>query len=150
MTLETQVVAYLRADDDLPALVPGGIYAYSDLGEEGITDAITTPDVWADGEFQPTIIVREGERVPTGQLVDFALKVNDDNQRVTLWFYATSAAEIDVALESAHWLMMGHAFSSAWPAAPAGGSETTQAPELPTGIKVKRESYMVRSLRLAA
>ena len=148
MTREAEVVALLRADEPLALLAPGGVYADSDLGVEGISDAVTMPDVWTGGSFQPTLIVRQGQRVPTGLFNDYKTQTTDTNQRISLWAYATTRAEIEAILEAGYRLLMGHSFARAWPTQHiGGGAPYMQAPELAAGINQMSEEYLIRSLR---
>lgn len=144
---EIEVAAYLRSDDDLVALAPGGIYAASVLGVEGITDPINTPSVWAGG-FQATIQVRQGADIPSGLLVDFKTKATHNNQRVSIYAYALEAETVDTILKVVYGLMMGHKFDGAWGAIPIGGlSDIRDAPELPPGTKVGSKDYQIGSVQ---
>jgi hypothetical protein len=152
MRREEEVAEYLRGDPLLGTLLPGGIYADADLGDEGITDAVTTPDVWSGGTLRATAIVRERAEVPTLQLVDVKRQVADSNQVVEIWLYAPSAAALDSVRQRVYALMQGHVFARAWPAVWVPGLAVGSVPELPAGlgIKMMREDYQIRALRRAA
>lgn len=142
MSRESEVATYLRADEALAALVPGGIYEESSLPEAGITDAITTPDVWAGGVFQTTIRVRQGAAVPTGDLQDVTLQHTSMSQRIEVWAYATSVDAIEEIFNQVYTLLMGQRVGVGWRATQAGGGPgIRQAPELPPGIKTNHEDY---------
>jgi hypothetical protein len=146
-TRESQVVTHLRTDEPLGVLVPGGIYADADLGVEGITDAVTTPDVWTGGSFQPTIVVRERAAVPTGDLQSIASGRTSTSQAVEVWVYAQSADTIQSALDHVYRLLMGKRLARAFSATWAGGAPLMQAPELPAGIKTRHEDYRIVIIR---
>lgn len=143
---EQEVAAYLRADDDLAALVPGGTYAASSLPVAGITDPITTPDVWADG-FQPSVIVRQRSAVPSGLLVDYKTQETDSNQVIEVWAYALAVDTVESILDAVYGLMQGHAFTLAWPATWTQTVGVLDAPELPPGTKMARMDYGIKSIR---
>lgn len=143
---ETEVAAYLAADPDLAALVPGGVYAASALGVEGITDAITTPDVWTGG-FQTTVVVHQRSAVPSGLLVDFKTQESDSNQVIEVYVYALEVADVETVLDAVYGLMQGHAFESAWPANWTETVGVLDAPELPPGTKMARMDFTMKSIR---
>lgn len=150
MSREAEVVTYLRADTDLGTLLPGGIYASSDLSVAGLTDRTMT-DVWAGGEFQPTAIVRQRAPVPTGALQSIGTKHTSMSQVVEVWVYATENQAIEDAFERVYALMMGKRLSAAFSATWVGsGPGVMQAPELPAGIKVDRQDFRVVSIRFVA
>lgn len=147
-TREAEVATYLRTDGTLAALVPGGIYAMGDLGVEGITDAVTTPDVWTGGVFQPTLVVRQRAQVPTGDLQSIRSQRTSVSQAVEVWAYSDDDDEITDILNRVYRLMMGKrliaAFSATWI---GGGPGILPAPELPPGIKTHHEDYRIVFIR---
>lgn len=143
---EIEVAAYLRSDDDLAALVPGGIYAASVLGVEGITDPVTTPDVWADG-FQTTIVVRQRSAVPGGLLVDFKTQESDSNQAIEVYAYALEVETVESVLDAVYGLMQGHKFTAAWAANWSLTVGVLDAVELPPGTKMARMDFTIKSIR---
>lgn len=150
MSRESEVVDYLRADTDLGILLPGGVYGYVELGVIGITDPLTTPDVWAGSVFNACAIVRQRAPVPTGQLVDFRRQTTDINQVVEVYVYAATESEIEAAQDRIYALLMGHRLTRAWPAESVFAVGPEQAPELPAGIRQVRADYRIRSLKTAA
>lgn len=150
MSREAEVVTYLRADPTLEDLAPGGIYPDSDLGEEGITDPTTTPDVYAGGEFQTTIVVRERAPVPTGDLQSIGSQRTSTSQAIEVWVYALTADAIEAVLNRVYSLMMGKRLSKAFSATWAGGMPTQRAPELSSVIFTRHEDYRVVSIRMPA
>lgn len=149
MTREGEVVTYLRTDDDLDDLAPGGVYADADLGEESITDPITTPDVWTGGVFQTTIVVRERAPVPTGDLQSTRTQRTSMSQAIEVWVYGLTAAAVQAALNRVYTLMMGKRLAAAFSATWVGGSSLIQAPELPPGILTRHEDYRIVTIRRA-
>lgn len=147
MTRETEVVALLRQDEAVSALATGGVYALTDLPVAGITDPITTPDVWPDGVFAPTIIVRQAARIPTGELVNFKTQETDTRQRVEVWCYALTIDTVDALAQAVYGALMGARLSAAWPAEPVGGIDILDAPDLPPGTKVQRVDFVIRSIQ---
>jgi hypothetical protein len=150
MSRETEVAAYLRSDEDLALLAPGGIYADGMLATEGIGDVLTTPDVWAGGVFQTSVIVRQRQRVPTGLFTNFKSQIADSRQVIEVWAYALEADALEAVLDQIYALMQGHPFSAAWPSLwIGGGAPIMQCPELPPGIYQSSAWYELRSLRRA-
>lgn len=146
-TREVEVVEYLRADETLGELAPGGIYADSDLTEIGITDPATTPDVYLDGVFQTTIRVHQRAPVPTGDLQSIATQRTSMSQVIEVWGYGTPAA-IEAALNQVYALMMGKRFTAAFSATWAGsGPGIMQAPGLSPGIRTRHEDYRIVTIR---
>lgn len=151
MSRESEAVTYLRADTALDALLPGGVYIYAELGVIGITDALTTPDVWTGGVFHPCAIVRQRSPVPTGALQSIITKRTSMSQVIEVWVYAKTSDEIETALARIYALMMGKRLPAAFSATWVGGlPSVTQAPELPPEIKVGRNDYRIVSIRIAA
>lgn len=149
MSREAEVVTYLRADSGSETIAPGGIYAYSDLGEEGITDSATTPDVYAGGELQTTIVVRERSPVPTGDLQSIASQRTSMSQVIEVWAYSSDTTAIEAALNWVYGLMMGKRLARTFSATWAGGMPIQRAPEL-SGIFTRHEDYRVVSIRTPA
>lgn len=151
MSRESEVVAYLRADDELGDLLPGGVYGQTELGDIGITDKKSTPDVWTGGVFQPTAIVRMRSPVPTGALQSTGTQRTSMSQVVETWVYALDEADIEAAQNRIYALTMGKrlaaSFSATWVGSLPG---VVQAPELPAGVKVGREDYRIVSIRFVA
>jgi hypothetical protein len=150
MSMESETVALLADDLELGVLLPGGVYSYMLLGDEGITDRKTTPDVWAGGEFQATVVVRQRAPVPTGDLQSIRSQRVSYSQAVEVWVYALTAEEIEAALNRIYALMMGKRLTAAFSAVWAGsGPSILQSPELPPGIKNNHEDYRLVSIRRA-
>lgn len=148
MSRETEVAAYLRLDDDLLAVAPGGVYASGDLTVAGISDAVLTPDVWAGGVFNTALIVKQGKPVPTGLLTDYKTQTTHTMQRLGFWAYATTPAALEDVLNVVYALVMGRQFSGAWQAQPvAGGAPMMPCPELPSGIYQMSEEYLIGAMR---
>lgn len=149
MSREAEVVTYLSADPTLTALVPGGIYAESDLPIAGLTDAEYMTDVWAGGTFKTAIVVRQRAPVPTGDLQSVVSQRTSTSQAVEVWAYAATADAIEAALNRVYTLMMGKRLAAAFSATWVGGLSISDAPELPPGIKVARIDFRIVSIRRA-
>lgn len=143
---EDEVAAYLGADDILSTLAPGGVYAAGTLGVSGITDPITTPDVWVGG-FQATVVVRQRSAVPSGLLVDFKTQETDSNQVVEIYVYALEVATVEAVLEVVYGRVQGYKFSNAWRANWTQTVGVLDAPELPPGTRMARMDFMIKSIR---
>lgn len=151
MSLESETAAYLRADAELATLLPGGIYESSALSDIGLTDPVTAPDVWADGTFQPSAVVRQRALTPTGDLQSLSSRRTSASQVVEVWVYARDGTAIEAALDRVYALLMGKRFPRAFSATWVGsGLGISQAPELTSGIRVGREDYRVSLIRVAA
>jgi hypothetical protein len=146
MTRESEAVTHLRADEDPAALVTGGIYAFSVLGVEGITDPLVMPDVWSGG-FQPTIIVRLRTPVPAFGLIDLKDQAASNSQVLEIWAYALTAAEIYPILDAVYGSLQGYRFENAWRAEWVGGIDVMDAPELPPGTKLARIDFRIVAIR---
>ncbi len=149
MSRETEVAAYLRADATLTALLPGGIYSESDMGEAGITSAESTPAVWTGGVFQPCAVVRERMPVPQYQVVDETAQLTDQAQSVEVYVYSRVPATLETAHGRIYTLVQGHRFTAAWGARWQGGVSNRRAPELPD-VWMARRDYRLISIRKAA
>lgn len=148
MSRESEVVDYLRDDTDLGALLPGGVYGYVELGVIGITDALSTPDVWEGGVFNACAVVRMRAPVPTGQLQSTQTQRTSMSQVSEIRVYALDEAEIEAGQNRIYALLMGKRLTAAFSATWSGnGPGITQAPELPAGVRVGREDYRVVSIR---
>lgn len=150
MSRESEVVDYLRDDTDLGALLPGGVYGYVELGVIGITDALSTPDVWEGGVFNACAVVRMRAPVPTGQLTVFKTQTTDTNQVGEVRVYALDEADIEAGQDRIYALTMGHAFTAAWRSEWVFSVPAEQAPELPAGVRVSRADYRIRALKQPA
>lgn len=148
MTVETEAVTYYRSDPALMALCPGEIYANNNLTDAGITDAESTPDVWAGSEFQTCIVVRQRARVPTGALQSIQSQHTSVSQAIEVWAYAKTADEVEAVLNRIYALTMGHKFSGAFRAVQAGSMEIGDAPNL-LGVKVAHDDYRMVGIRRA-
>lgn len=146
MSRETEVAAYLAADPDLFALAAGGIYPASILDVSGITEPKSAKDVWANDVFNPTIVVRQGIRVSTGQLVDLKTQETDTNQRVAVWLYALDLETLEAMHNAVYGLMQGHKFSGAWGAEYIETIDTTPVPELPPGTWGEHIDFRIRAI----
>lgn len=144
---ELEVAAHLRASPTLTALALGGVYSHSTLGVEGITNPATTTSVWTGGVFQPTLVVRQRQPVPTLQFVDFKQQMTDTNQVVGVWGYALDAATVTAMLDVVYALVQGFPFASAWPARWTETMGPEAAPELPPGVQMMRADYAIRAIR---
>lgn len=148
MNREAEIVAYLRDDPDLGILLPGGVYGYAELSVEGLTDPLTTPDVWTGGVFQACAIVRMRSPVPTGDLQSTQTQRTSMSQVGEVWVYALDEADIEAGQNRIYALMMGKRLAGAFSATWVGsGPGIMQAPELPAGVRVGREDYRVVSIR---
>ena len=147
---EEEVRDVLRADEDLAALASGGVYAFSELGTEGLNDSATTPDVWTGGVFNACIVVKQRRRVPTGQLSSTKWQVTDTQQIVMVWAYAYDETTVEAIQDACYALLQGYKLSDAWRCEYVEESDIMQAPELPVGIKQQSQGYAVRALRRAA
>lgn len=121
MSLDTEVVTYLQADDTLMAIVTGGIYAKSVIGgADGFSrdDDSPTADAFdADGFLLPSIMVKEAAKVPFGDVQDLVEKKAGVSQRVELYFFEDRGHDaIDLAKERTYLLIQGHAFSGSYKA----------------------------------
>lgn len=145
-TREQEVVELLRQDEAVSALVTGGIYAAGDLGVGGITDPITTPDVWPGGVFVPTIIVRQGNPVPGGRLVDLKRQEADYDQRIMVWMYALTLEALEDMRDAVFSLMQGKELQRTWK---GEWIETiyVDPPELPPGTKAVHDDFRITAIR---
>jgi hypothetical protein len=143
-----EAVTYLRLDSALDALAPGGIYAFGALAEPGITDAITTPDVWSGGVFRTTVVVRQRLPVPDYRVQDEAQQIVAQMQSLEVYGYALTQDAVEAALGRVYSLVQGYQFSGAWAAIWFGSVAFMRPPELPN-IWMSRRDYRVISLATA-
>ena len=147
MTREMEVRDYLRGDEPLDELAPGGIYADSELSVEGISEAAGMPDVWLNNVFQTTIVVRERAAVPTGDLQSTRTQRTSMSQVIEVWVYGLTSEAVQAALDRVYALLMGKRLAKAFSATWVGGSPLIPAPELPSGTFTRHEDYRIVTIR---
>lgn len=148
-TRESEIVTYLRLDATLTALATGGIYAFGDLPESGITDSAYASTVWTGGVFNSCAIVRERLGIPQHRITDEAAQIVDMAQIVEIYAYGLTQDAAHAMLDRIYTLTQGHQFTKAWAARFWGGIPAMRAPELPNVWQI-RNDYQIVSLRQAA
>lgn len=143
---ESEVAAILRADAALMALLPGGVYSAATLGDMGITDPATTPDVWVGGVFQPSAIVRQRALVPAFDVRDLKEQRTSASQVVEVYTYARDPDEAVATQDRVYALLQGVALDAAYPCEWAGAVGPLAAPEL-SGVALVRTDWQIVSIR---
>lgn len=110
MSFESEVAAILQADATLVALLTGGIYTSATAGPNGITRETVSAAFDADGYLRPTALVKQRNVVPTGDVLDFDVKLESARQMVEVWLYSDQSvgyATLDTAAARVRTLLMG-------------------------------------------
>lgn len=110
MSYEAEVAAILEADATLTALLTGGIYTSADVGPLGITRDTTPGAFDADGYLRPAALVKQRNRVPTADVLDFDAKLESARQIVEVWLYADQGdgyTTLDTTAARVRSLLMG-------------------------------------------
>jgi hypothetical protein len=148
-TREAEIVTYLRLDATLTALATGGIYAFGDLPESGITDAAYASAVWTGGVFNPCVVVRERFNMPQNQVMDQPTQTVNVAQVIEFYAYGLSQDASHAILDRIYALVQFHRFTTAFGARFWGGIPAMRASELPNVWQL-RNDYRIDSLRAAA
>ena len=149
MSRESEIVTYLRLDATLTALTTGGVYAFGNLPESGITDATGAPTVWTGGVFNPCVVVHERGDVPQHRITDEAAQIVDVAQVIEVYAYDKTQDAAHAMLDRIYALTQGHQFTAAWGARFWGVIPAMRAPELPNVWQI-RNDYQIVSLRSPA
>lgn len=110
MSFESEVAAILTGDATLMALLTGGVHVSATVGQLGITREAVGAAFDASGWLKPTLLVRQRNRVPTGDVLDFDAKIESARQMVEVWLYADGSAgyaTLDSAAARVRSLLMG-------------------------------------------
>lgn len=117
MSFESEIAAILDADATLDALLTGGIHQSSTVGVNGITRETTPSAFDANGYLKPSALVRQRNRVPTGDVLDFDAQIESARQIVEVWLYADSSAgysTLDTAAARIRVLLMGETLTDSF------------------------------------
>lgn len=101
MSRESQFAERMRADDDLMALLTGGVYEAGQLGVAGISRDVTAtkPAFDAKGRLLPVAVVRQRDPVPDGAIHEPDSQIYSAAQVVEIYLYQdTGYDKIDEAL----------------------------------------------------
>lgn len=147
MSRETEIVAYLKGDTALMAILLGGVYAYTEIRRLGLSRKGTPAAFDADDFLLPCCVVKGRGPVFDPNIYDLKQQVVARRQYMEMWVYEdTEYTAIDAAAERIYQLLQGHPFSSAWP---ASWSYTTQ-PLIDDGsvkgASLKRMDYLIVDL----
>lgn len=117
MSYESEIATILDADATLDALLTGGIHQSSTAGPLGITREATPTAFDANGYLKPSALVRQRNRVPTGDVLDFDDQLESMRQIVEVWLYADSGAgytTLDTAAARIRTLLMGDTLTASF------------------------------------
>ncbi len=108
MSFEAEVAVILAADATLLALLTGGIYVSATAGPLGITRDTVPAAFDANGYLKPAALVKQRNKVTTGDVLDFDAKIESARQVVEVWLYQDSGYEtLDTAAARVRTLLMG-------------------------------------------
>lgn len=110
MSLETSVRDALLASSTLRTAMTGGIWAWENTGEHGLTRVALPSAFDSEGRIKPCILVKERNRIGTPAIRDAGLQVASTIQAVEIWLYgdrtSTSAsATLETAKSSVYTLL---------------------------------------------
>lgn len=117
MSYESEIAAILDADGTLDALLTGGIYVSATVGPLGITRETVEDAFDANGYLLPCALVKQRDRVPTGDVLDFDAQIESMRQIVEVWLYADSSAgysTLDTAALRVRTLLMGDTLTASF------------------------------------
>jgi hypothetical protein len=138
MSRSSEVVTLLRSHAPLVALLPGGIYLKTDLGEEGITSRVHTAAAYLNGQLRPCAVVAELAPVPALQFVSFKNRQASATQALFVFLYARRAYDTLVdAHDLVFTLLHGYRLSGTWPLLWSGALGPIPAPELPQADMIR-------------
>lgn len=83
-----QIVAYLKTDSALGAILTGGVYYYPDTGRKGLT-RLLSPLAFseADGMVKPAAVVLALNEVPDSQIIDPVTGYHSTVTPINIWIY---------------------------------------------------------------
>lgn len=93
MSLETDIKTVLDADSGaggVATLCTGGVISWQALGPQGVTpDTLAAANAYdpATNKLRPLVVVKEGNRSPTGQIMSDDAQKADWREVVGLWVY---------------------------------------------------------------
>jgi hypothetical protein len=117
MSFESEIAAILNADATLLLLLTGGVHTASTVGPLGINSASVAAAFDANGYLKPTALVRQRNKVPTGDVLDFDAQIESARQIVEVWLYADSGAgyaTLDTAAARVRTLLMGETLTGSF------------------------------------
>lgn len=108
---ESEFATRMLADSTLMGILLGGVYQSGLVGIEGITRE-ATPAAFS-GYLLPCALVRQADKVYTGEIEDYNDLTSSARQRVEVWLYQDSPdyAAIDAAAARIYALFQGQHFS---------------------------------------
>lgn len=116
MSRESDFKTVLSADFALGLILTGGIYAFEDVGVEGISRE-TTPDAFSSGYLLPCCLIKQRAETIGNEVVDFDTLLMDTTQVVELWLYEDRGySAIDAAKLRLMGLLNGYIFTTAFDA----------------------------------
>lgn len=118
MTREAEVAALLLADEDMMALLPGGVYTDEQLGVEGIRRGEGNPSAPAfdaDGQLLTCAMVRQDSLNPVPGVRSIKDKLTGTTQMVFIYFYERRGhAEIELAKQRSYEILEGVRLSDSY------------------------------------
>jgi hypothetical protein len=117
MSFESEIAAILNADATLLLLLTGGVHTASTVGPLGINSGTVAAAFDANGYLKPTALVRQRNKVPTGDVLDFDAQIESARQIVEVWLYADSGAgyaTLDTAAARVRTLLMGETLTGSF------------------------------------
>jgi hypothetical protein len=117
VSFESEVAAILDADPTLDALLTGGVHISATVGPLGITRETVPTAFDANFYLKPTALVRQRNKVPTGDVLDFDARIESARQMVEVWLYDDSGsgyATLDTAAARVRTLLMGETLTGSF------------------------------------
>jgi hypothetical protein len=115
MSREDEFYDVMSNDAALTAILLGGIYQASQLGEDGITRKETPTAFDADGWLLPCALIVERSRVPSNEIMDYEDQEYSTNQVVEVWLYQDAGfTAIDAAIARLLTLFLGRRLGGSW------------------------------------
>jgi hypothetical protein len=118
MSREAEVAALLLDDEDMVALLPGGIYTDEQLGVEGIRRGAGNPSAAAfneDGDLLTCAMVRQDSLNPVPGVRSSKDKISGTTQMVFIYFYERRGhSEIELAKQRSYEILEGVRLSDSY------------------------------------
>ena len=151
MSRETEIVARLKGDPALMAILTGDIYAYTEIRRQGLSPK-GTPDAFdEDGFLQPCCVVKGRGPVPDPNIYDLHQQMVGRRQVLEMWLYEDTGYDaIDAAAERIYALLQGHPFAKAYPTSWAYTTGPLTDDSAVKGASLKRLDYLIVDVQRAA
>lgn len=148
MAIEDEFATRMTGDATLMAILTGGVFKSGTVGPLGITRETATGAFDANGYLEPSVLVRQRSKVPTGDVEDYTDQSTSTSQIVEIWLYEDSAGytNIDAAMQRIYDLFQGHQLTGTFEARLANTIERARDEGSLNGASMARMDFQVISI----